>query len=553
MIEVKIVREKYLSSDMQHVFTWKDVTQRDAYFDKKKNIKHMGHIHPGPNLTSMNVDYDLKTLLNYDYLYYDDGTMRYYYFITNKIYHTERITTLMLKLDVWTTYQFYIDLKSAFVERCHQDRWAKIYSGDVVQKYIPNKFIDLEGLNPGEYRLTHTLDVASMSDTVIYSSSVPIGVFKEGDVLATNDYAGYADGELWKEGMLSSKGFRFIKGYEGFAPRRYQDPGGYWTVGYGITKHGEVDIYNEHISRAPVSEAWGAQQAYKVKNKRYAKPILEAFKAMGCNNQNQFDALVSLAYNAGTGSVTGSNSLTNIIKKDPNNEQAIRGVWEKFKITSGGQVLSGLKARRKEECDMFFGKTVKMRPIAIINASGQVTSSKVTDNNGNGWLPSGGSASSNASQDADITGYKEFSNEFGDGWLCPVKGMKVSSVYGNRKHPVTGKYKMHYGVDIAAPTGTTTVASKSGKVTHVGWENPNDKSQGFGLRVWITHADGYRSVYPHLSKASVKVGDTVKRGQKVGEIGSTGSSTGPHCHWEIRNSKGQKTNPAPGIKVGHWV
>ena len=549
MIEIKIVEEQDLTSDMSHVFTWKDKAQRDKYFDNKKAIKHASRFVGGPNLTSLNVDLALEDIGNCDYMYFEFNGDRYYYFIENKIFKTETVTTLILTLDVWTTYQFDVDLNSAFVERCHQDRWKSIdKTGTAVQKFIPNKFIDLENMSVGEYKLTHTLDVYNMSDTVIYTSSVPLGY-----IGATALQAGVESLDMWKEGKISSRGYRFIKGYEGFAPRNYKDPGGYYTIGYGITKHGVPDIYNNHLSRIPVSEAYAAQQAYNVKNERYSAKILSAFKNLGCDNQNQFDALVSLAYNCGTSAVTGDNSLTRAIKKDPHNEQVIRGVWEKFKITSGGVVLSGLKERRKQECDMFFGKTVKFRDIAIINESGKLTGQKVTENNGHGWLP-GDVANVNTSNDhANAVGYKEFSNAFGSGWLCPVKGVKVTSLYGDRKHPVTGVYRKHHGIDLSGVTGMETVATKAGTVTHVGWENPNNKSQGYGLRVWVEHANGYRSVYAHLSKTSVKVGQTVKRGQKIGEIGSTGSSTGPHCHWEIRNKDGMSTNPAPTLKVGHWV
>lgn len=549
MIEIRIVEEQDLTSDMAHVFTWRDKVQRDNYFEQKKCLKHAANFVGGPNLTSLNVDLTLEELGDYDYMFFEFNGDRYYYFIENKVYKTEKVTTLILTLDVWTTYQFDVDLNSAFVERCHQDRWKSIdTSGKLVQKFIPNKFIDLENMNAGEYKLTHTLNVCDMSDTVIFTSSVPLGY-----IGATALQAGVESTDMWKEGKISSKGYRFIKGYEGFAPRNYKDAGGYWTIGYGITKHGVPDVYNNHLSRIPVSEAYAAEQAYNVKNERYASKILSAFKNLGCNNQNQFDALVSLAYNCGTSVVTGENSLTKAIKKDPANEVVIRGVWEKFRITSNGVTLSGLKQRRKEECDMFFGKSVKFRDIAIINENGKLSGQKVTDNNGDGWLP-GMIANENTSNDSpNISGYKEFSNAYGSGWLCPVKGVKVSSLYGDRKHPVTGVYRKHHGIDIGAPEGWETVATKAGTVSAVGWENPNNHSQGYGLRVWVDHAGGYRSVYAHLSKTSVKVGQTVKRGQKIGEIGSTGSSTGPHCHWQICDKDGMSTNPAPTLKVGHWV
>lgn len=298
----------------------------------------------------------------------------------------------------------------------------------------------------------------------------------------------------------------------------------------------------------PVPEEEGAKVSYKLKNERYGAKIVDAVKAMGCNNQNQFDALCSLAYNGGNGSITQSNSLTDTIRKNPNDESAIRPVWESFKITSNGVVLPGLIARRKQECNMYFGKEVEMRPIGLINTSGNV-SGTVTDNNGDGWLPTGGSCSGGG----DLNGYKSFSNEFGDDWLCPVKEATVTSVYGYRESPTGGGTKFHHGTDLGLPTGSHTVASKDGVVLQAGWENPNDHSQGYGLRVWIQHGD-YKVVYPHLSAMSVSVGQNVKRGEQIGQIGSTGSSTGAHCHWEIRRlSDNESTNPAPVLKKGDVV
>lgn len=546
--EIRLVQEQDLTSDMIHVYSWKNKAERDNYFDNKKRLTRLTRIQATPNLTTLNIEATMADIASYDYMYFENNGNRYYFFIENKIFKTEKITTLMVSLDYWTTYQFDIDLNSAFVERCHQDRWKSINtSSNSVQKFIPNRFIDLEGLNVGEYKLTHTLDVCDMSDTVIYTSSVPLGY-----IGATSVMAGAESLDMWKEGKMSSKGFRFLKGFEGYAQRPYKDAGGYWTVGYGVTKHAQPDLYNEHVKRIPASEAYCAQQAYALKTEKYGLKILNAVKSMGCDNQDQFDALVSLAYNCGVGTITGDNSLTRVIKQDPHNEQSIRAVWEKFKITSNGVVLSGLKARRKEECDLYFGKKVTFRAIATINENGKIIGT-VKENDGNGWLP-GDVIQETTSQDHEnIFGYKSFNNSFGDGWLCPVKGVKVTSLYGNRKHPVTGVYRMHYGIDIGAPNGWETVASKAGTVTHVGWENPSNKNQGYGLRVWVEHAGGYRSVYAHLSKTSVKVGQNVKRGQKIGEIGSTGSSTGPHCHWEIRDKNGNRTNPAPSLKVGHWV
>ena len=561
MVEIRFVKEQDLQNDMMHVFSWRDKAHRDEYFDNKAGTVRYAKIQATPNLNAINIEMDFDRASDFDYLYFeDDNERRYYYFIQNKLFKTQKVTTLILELDYWTTYQFDIDLNKAFVERCHQDRWKNIDTSSV-QKYIPNKFVDLEGINPGEYKLSNITDVCDLSDTVIYTSSVPLGV-----IGSNNTQAGTETSDMWTDGRVSSKGFRFIKGWEAYAPRAYKDSGGYYTIGYGVTKHGNPTYYAEHIKKAPCSEAYCAQESYDIIRKQYGLKIVEAVKALGCTNQHQFDALCSLAYNCGPGVVTGSNSLTNAIKKNPLAEVSIRSVWEKFYITSGGVTLTGLKNRRKQECDLFFGKKVEMRPIGIANTAGKITGT-VTENNGNGWLP-GDLVNENTNTNTTPSGpqqqapvitvnqYKYFDNYFGKNWLCPVRNAKVTSLYGNRKHPVTGVYRMHYGIDFGATHGTDTVASKDGTVHRVGWENPNDHSQGYGLRVIIKHnisGSDYYSYYPHLSKTSVKVGDKVKQGQKVGEIGSTGSSTGSHCHWEIRNGANGRTNPAPTLKVGDKV
>jgi len=180
--------------------------------------------------------------------------------------------------------------------------------------------------------------------------------------------------------------FQIFKGFEGFAPYAYQDPGGYWTIAYGVTAHGEPDIYNELKAKEPVPEQDGAMVLFDLLTERYGQPIVSAVQSMGATSQSKFDALCSLAYNSGTGSITGTNTLTQAIRANPNDESTIRPIWESFKITSGGVQLPGLVARRKEECNMYFGQTFENRPIALLNSSGNIIGN-ITENNGDGWLP----------------------------------------------------------------------------------------------------------------------------------------------------------------------
>ena len=119
----------------------------------------------------------------------------------------------------------------------------------------------------------------------------------------------------------------------------------------------------------------------------------------------------------------------------------------------------------------------------------------------------------------------------------PINGARLSSSFGNRKHPILGYTKMHTGTDFAAPTGTPIMASGDGKVTKAGW------CGGGGNCVKIKHNNTYQTVYAHMSKfgRGIKKGSRVKQGQIIGYVGSTGLSTGPHLHYEVIEN-GRKIN-----------
>ncbi|MDT8441737.1 MAG: M23 family metallopeptidase [Desulfuromonadales bacterium] len=119
------------------------------------------------------------------------------------------------------------------------------------------------------------------------------------------------------------------------------------------------------------------------------------------------------------------------------------------------------------------------------------------------------------------------------GW--PVKGWLTSN-FGLRKDPFTGKRKMHEGLDIAARTGTQVSATADGIVSSVRNE------AGYGKIVVIDHGYGYRTYYSHNSKIYVKVGQRVKRGERIAAVGNTGRSTGSHLHYEVRLN-GVPVNP----------
>ncbi|HEY4429409.1 MAG TPA: peptidoglycan DD-metalloendopeptidase family protein [Paenibacillus sp.] len=146
----------------------------------------------------------------------------------------------------------------------------------------------------------------------------------------------------------------------------------------------------------------------------------------------------------------------------------------------------------------------------------------------------GSSSSSSSSSETSYAG--------GDGpFLLPVGSARISSSYGPRTHPITGeKGKVHTGVDFAVPQGTSIHAADSGTVILAEWWS------GYGYCVIVDHGGGVWTLYGHIRKGGIRVssGDKVNRGDVIAESGSTGNSTGPHLHFEVRID-GKTVNPMP--------
>ena len=123
------------------------------------------------------------------------------------------------------------------------------------------------------------------------------------------------------------------------------------------------------------------------------------------------------------------------------------------------------------------------------------------------------------------------------GWVCPVPYYTLTSPFGMRIHPISGKWKMHNGVDMSCAQGTPIYAAKSGKVTVTSYQ-----AGGAGYYVSINHGDGFSSVYMHMTHYIVSPGQYVNAGQVIGYVGSTGGSTGPHLHFGI-SYNGTYVNP----------
>ena len=120
-------------------------------------------------------------------------------------------------------------------------------------------------------------------------------------------------------------------------------------------------------------------------------------------------------------------------------------------------------------------------------------------------------------------------------FVFPVNG-RITSGFGYRRHPILGTSRLHAGVDFGAPTGTTIYAADAGRVIFAGWYG------GYGNTVIVDHGGGISTLYAHCSRLFVSSGQSVGQGRAIAAVGSTGLSTGPHLHFEVRQN-GNPVNP----------
>lgn len=124
--------------------------------------------------------------------------------------------------------------------------------------------------------------------------------------------------------------------------------------------------------------------------------------------------------------------------------------------------------------------------------------------------------------------------------VMPVSG-EVTSTFGARVHPVSGEVREHQGVDLAAPEGSPVRAARAGRVSFAG------EFGDYGNLVVVTHDDGSSAYYGHLETMNVSAGQNVSQGQGLATVGQTGLTTGPHLHFEIRDSSGRAQDPLPQL------
>lgn len=379
----------YSPSDLsyEHVIDFEDEYNRYNYFVQQKGARFVYPNIPCDGYRTMfEVDLSIDDVLQYDYCVLSSGGDSYYYFITGRI-QKGTISVLYVELDVFTTYYFDMMFNESFVDRCHVNRWTK--------EGLPTENFEDEGLEYGPSVIRRVETIKKPKLNFIISASSPIGVLKGGS--SGGDSGGESGGGSsgggssptsgdWTNGVPSKEMFRYLKGFEGYGPYLYNDSGGTPTIGYGITGS-EPTEFNKLKGMQPCPESECAKICWDVLIRKYGKPIVNAVKKLGCTKQRQFDALLDLAYNGGTDLVinsSGNRDLANAIKRNPNDEAYIRPIWEKYWVSDGHSQQPGLVARRKAECNMFFGKPYEVRTIPKLGSGGNV----IGEFKGDGWLPS---------------------------------------------------------------------------------------------------------------------------------------------------------------------
>lgn len=348
--------------------------------------------------------------------------------------------------------------------------------------------------------------IKNSSGQVAFDPNAPIG--------------GGADGD-WQNGVISSKGLLFVKQEEGFAEYgAYFNGESFKTGGYGVTENYQTAYYRK-LEPFPTTEENASKVTYELLTKEFGIAIKNKIKTAGITNvkQHHFDVWVSLGFNYGLGGLSNLNAWQ-LYLQNPNDVANIANAIRNLKANP---------SRRQREANLFETGNYPNRQILKYGQGGSI----VGYLDGNGWLP----------PRIDSTGnYKTVNNAYGNGWIIPVTGGQVTALFG---HYPSGA--PHSGTDFGVPIGTPVRASKSGTVI-----KKAELDYSYGYHLFIDHGDGLVTIYAHNSQLLVNEGDSVRAGQVIAKSGSTGNSSGPHCHWELRVN-GTAQNIAPSLKVGDLV
>ena len=364
---------------------------------------------------SFNVKYDYDYLENegVNYLIFDNGYRTIYAFIIKKEYVRENLTKLIYEVDVIQTFMFDFTINKSFVERktCNIDEIVDFDEGINLGEHIIEKshhIFDKESIYFAMFNGFKEQELIFDGNTLKSVVDLPFSTSKPLTIVDGIQYplyfmplketyknATYTElttpsgaGETYG-GSISAKILRFIKGFEGFAMYpNYFSGESFRTGGYGITENYQSK-YFKLLGDAPYTEQKASEILAQMMNNEFASALyyrmLKDGKTGSDIKQQHFDAFVSLAMNGGMGAVTSSPMYSKWLVNPE--DESIYTSWQSWYITSNGTVLEGLKARRKQEANIYKYGTYEYRDITIFGMGGNAMG-VVADNNGHGYIPS---------------------------------------------------------------------------------------------------------------------------------------------------------------------
>lgn len=525
------------SQDYKHVGRFNHLSQQLAFMNSKVRKQVESNTKVDRFMTTITLNTAMDSLVrSSDYLYSRTTDGEYvFYFIEQIEILTTSTVRLMVTLDVWQTYHLRMTLLPSFVERCHVPRWKSTN--------IPTKEIVSEPLGNYESTVIKEENVANTKGVYIITSTTPLGKVSNrpsgGSGGVTPPTPGGDCGNP-DEGIPTPKGFLFIKGYEGLAQYAHNIGDGVMTIGYGCTDAYDGDNYNTLKANEPVSDELASIIMAQSLVSNYGVPLKNSLASDGITvSAHEFDAILSFVYNAGSGSWRDSEIRKALLRGD---KDGAYNAWLTQNIMSGTQFEDGLRARRQAEANIFKSSQYELRTIVIYGQGGSVVGRLEASNS---HVPS---LITNECQSQGTITAHDCVDEKGNKWLFPVGG-RISSTYPN--YP-DGTY--HGAIDIAGNNLQPIYPPEDGfTVYRSGWN-----TGGYGNLCILHHtATNTYHYFAHQNELPlVSEGQVVNHTDCIGYVGTTGNSTGPHLHWEIRDSDlSTKINPcaSPTLSVGMTV
>ena len=378
------VTEIDLNNQKQIDFSSKE--SQYAWFNRQNTRIVETNANPDALLTEVTLKTPYSNIKYYDYMYMvDENGDRLFFFILDKKKKGENCI-IYVKLDVFQTYMFRFQVLNSLVERCHVPRW--------IDNNTPTQEITDEGLPLGSYIYYQSEKIYDLNNSYVIASTAPLGKLK-GVSTGGSSCSGSGSGsdnnlDVYDGGVISKKGYRFIKGWEGFAPYPYQLSNmgeDFKTAGYGVTQQNQE--YYSKLEPFPTSESRASNVLALMILRNYAQHLWRYLIDAGIDKSTvkarHWDAFVSLAYNGGLGAVIES-PMWEKYKVNPDDPE-IGELWKTWYIrNNNGDVVQGLKDRREQESLIYTSGTYNYRPIAKIDSNGLIVGT-VTENNGNGEIP----------------------------------------------------------------------------------------------------------------------------------------------------------------------